>query len=121
MIHIKSLLLATATAISLLSISDISASDGVIATFNPPMMVADRHSDSRNSWNHNRAYNNINRPQVDQYYYRSSPNQGYYYWNQEYFAGRPNFYNKPYYYYYYDPKYYYDDGKNGSVRYYPNY
>lgn len=121
MIRMKSLLLATISAISLFSVGNLSAQDGIIATVNPPMVVADRHEDPRSSWrqSNNRSYNS-SRPTA-QPYLRNYPDQGYYYWNQQYFAGRPNFYDRPYYYYYYDPKYYYDDNNNGSVKYYPNY
>lgn len=72
--------------------------------------VADRHADPRSSWN--RDPRGSDRGNID---------QGYYYWNQKYFSGRPNMRSQPYYQYYYDPKYYYDDLQdNGSVRYHPN-
>lgn len=127
---------AAVTAISFLATGNVSAEDGVVATFTPPLLanrhrdsswnkdgeIADRHSDSRSSWNQRQEVGRApsrEAPAPDRSYYNPRPDQGYYYWNDKYFVGRPNFYNRPYYYYYYDPKYFYDDS-NGSVRYYPN-
>lgn len=115
--RIKSYFLAAATAVSLLTLAESNAAEDVIAVFQPTF-VADRHSDSRSSWNQ-RQSSNRDRGYA-QPYLRNNPDQGYYYWNQKYFAGKPNLQDRPYYYYYYDPKYYYDDN-NGSVKYVPNY
>lgn len=107
--EIKIALFAAVTAFSFLATGNLAAQEEVIGTFTPPL-IADRHSNPNSSWR-TRDVPSTARP--------GQPDQGYYYWNEKYFAGRPNTYYRPTYPYYYDPKYYYEDSNNGSIRYYP--